>query len=139
MFSVDLSTSECDGLTVATLRGELDVVDAASVAAVLLAAADSARVVIADLSGLEFIDSSGVAALANAARHARRVGSDLLLAAPQQQILRVLAATGLHRYVPARPPERRPVIPRTLLNNRVADGVSAGCLFDYCGIIFYAG
>jgi anti-sigma B factor antagonist len=95
MFSADLSTSERDGLTVATLRGELDVVDAASVAAGLSAALERARVVVVDLAGLEFIDSSGVAALASAARHARRGGGDLLLAAPQQQVLRVLAVTRL--------------------------------------------
>jgi anti-anti-sigma factor len=95
MFSVDLSSSEGDGLTVATLRGELDVTDAASAAAALAAAAEGARMVIVDLAGLQFIDSSGAAALAKAARHARQGGSDLLLAAPQRQVLRVLALTGL--------------------------------------------
>jgi anti-sigma B factor antagonist len=95
MFSVDLSTSERDGLTVAVLRGELDVADAASVAAALAVAAEGARTVIVDLAGLAFIDSSGAAALASAARRARLGGSDLLLAAAQQQVLRVLALTGL--------------------------------------------
>jgi len=95
MFSVDLSTSERGGLTVAVLRGELDVADAASVAADLTAAAESARVVIVDLAGLAFIDSSGVAALAKATRHARVGGGDLLLAAAQQPVLRVLATTRL--------------------------------------------
>jgi hypothetical protein len=32
MFSVDLSTRECDGHVVVALRGELDLVDAADVA-----------------------------------------------------------------------------------------------------------
>jgi anti-sigma B factor antagonist len=95
MFSVDLSTTERGGLTVAVLRGELDVADAASVAAALAAAAEGARMVIVDLAGLAFIDSSGVAALASAARRARLGGSNLLLAAAQQQVLRVLALTRL--------------------------------------------
>jgi anti-sigma B factor antagonist len=95
MFSVDLSTTERGGLTVAVLRGELDVADAASVAAALSAAAERARVVIVDLAGLEFMDSSGAAALAKAARHARQGGGDLRLAAAQQQVLRVLAITRL--------------------------------------------
>jgi anti-anti-sigma factor len=95
MFSVDLSTGERDGLTVATLRGELDVADAASVAAALAKAAQNAQIVVADLAGLEFIDSSGAAALAAAARHARRGGGDLLLAAAQEQVLEVLALTRL--------------------------------------------
>ena len=48
-----------------------------------------------DLEGLEFIDSSGLAALVRARHHARRAGCDLLLAAPQQQVLRMLAVTRL--------------------------------------------
>jgi anti-sigma B factor antagonist len=42
---------------------------------------------------LEFMDSSGVAALVRGRKHARHAGGDLLLAAPQQQVLRVLAIT----------------------------------------------
>jgi len=77
------------------LRGELDVTEAANVAASLTALAASGRTVIIDLEGLEFIDSSGLAALAYARQHARRAGFDLLLAAPQQQVLRILAVTRL--------------------------------------------
>jgi anti-sigma B factor antagonist len=96
MFSVDLSTRECEGRLVVALRRELDVVDAASVAAALAVVAARDRVVVIDLAGLEFIDSSGVAALVRARKHARHAGGDLMLAAPQQQVLRVLAITRLH-------------------------------------------
>jgi anti-anti-sigma factor len=95
MLSVDLSIREGDGLTVVTLRGELDVADAASVAAALSAAAERARVVIVDLAPLDFIDSSGADALAEAARDARQRGRDFLLVAAQPQVLRVLAITAL--------------------------------------------
>jgi anti-anti-sigma factor len=77
MFSVDLSTRECDGHVVVVLRGELDLADAADVADVAAAvAAAVAREpgVIVDLAGLEFIDCGGVAALARGRRHARRAG-----------------------------------------------------------------
>ena len=47
LFNVDLSIGECGGRVAVGLRGELGVADAVSV----------------DLAGLEFIDSSGVAAL----------------------------------------------------------------------------
>src|SRR5579863_6013969 len=90
MVSVDLKVRECDGQVVVALRGELDMVDAVSVAAALAAVAARKRTIIADLAGLEFIDSSGVAALARGRKHARHAGGDLLLAAPQQQVLRVL-------------------------------------------------
>ncbi len=95
MFSVDLSTRDCDGHVVIALGGELDLVDAADVAAALMTAADREPEVIVDLAALEFIDSSGVAALARGRTHARHAGGDLLLAAPQQPVLRVLATTRL--------------------------------------------
>jgi anti-sigma B factor antagonist len=95
MFSVDLSTREWDGHVVVALGGELDVVDAAGVAAALATVAAREPEIIVDLAALEFIDSSGVAALARGRRHARHVGGDLLLAAPQEPVLRVLAITGL--------------------------------------------
>jgi anti-sigma B factor antagonist len=95
MVSMILSTCECDGRPVVALRGELDVADAASVAAALTTVAVRAPEMIVDLAGLEFIDSSGLAALVLARRHARQAGGDLLLAAPQDQVLRVLAVTRL--------------------------------------------
>jgi anti-sigma B factor antagonist len=95
MISVALSTTECDGKVVVALRGELDTADAASVAAALAVVAASQPEIIVDLSCLEFIDSSGVAALARGRKLARHAGGDLLLAAPQQQVLRVLVLTRL--------------------------------------------
>jgi anti-sigma B factor antagonist len=95
MFSVDLSTRECGGHVVVALRGELDIADAAEIAARLAAVAASEPQIIVDLSGLEFIDSCGVAALARGRRHARHAGGDLLLAAPRPLVLRVLAMTRL--------------------------------------------
>ena len=95
MFSVDLSIRECGGRVVVGLSGELDVADAASVAASLAAIAAGQPPIIVDLAGLEFIDSSGVAALARGRRLARQAGGDVLLAAPRQQVLLVLACIRL--------------------------------------------
>jgi anti-sigma B factor antagonist len=95
MFSVDLSTRECGSHMVVTLRGELDIADAAAVAAALAAVAAREPQIIVDLSDLEFIDSCGVAALARGRKHARHAGGDLLLAAPRQLVLRVLTVTRL--------------------------------------------
>jgi anti-sigma B factor antagonist len=100
MFSVNLSTREGDGHVVVALRGELDVADAVSVAAALAAVAARDLAIIVDLAGLDFIDSSGVAALAHGRKHARRAGGDLVLAAPQQQVLRVLTLTRLIEVFP---------------------------------------
>jgi anti-sigma B factor antagonist len=95
MVSVDLSTRICDGHIIVALRGALDVADAVSVAAALAAVAARERDIIIDLAGLEFIDSSGVAALVRGRRQARDAGGELLLAAPQQQVLRILSLTRL--------------------------------------------
>jgi len=95
VFSVDLSTREWDGHVVVALSGELDLVDAADVEAALVDVAAREPEIIVDLAALAFIDSGGVAALARGRRHARHTGGDLLLAAPQQPVLRVLTITGL--------------------------------------------
>ena len=95
MFSVDFSTCERDGHIVIALRGELDLVDAADVAAALAAAAARAPEIIVDLADLAFIDSSGVAALAYGRRQARRAGGELVLTAPRQHVLKILTITRL--------------------------------------------
>ena len=100
MVRLELSTRECGGRVVVALRGELDVADAASVAASLAAVAASGRPIILDLAALDFIDSSGLAALVRARRQALQAGCDVLLAAPQQQVLGVLALTRLINVFP---------------------------------------
>lgn len=95
MFSVDLRTRENGGHVVVELRGELDLADAAGVAAALAAVAAREPQIIVDLAALEFIDSSGVAALARGRKQARRAGGDLLLAAPAPRVLRILTITRL--------------------------------------------
>ncbi len=95
MSGVDLNTRECDGYAVVELRGELDVTDAAGVAAALAVVVVREPDIIVDLAALEFIDSSGVAALARGRKQARHAGGDLRLAAPRQQVTRILASTRL--------------------------------------------
>ena len=105
MFSMDLGSGESCGYVVVALYGELDLVDAAAVAAALRAVAAREPRIIVDLAGLEFIDASGVAALSRGRRHARNAGGDLLLAAPQRRVQVVLAiiwetgGSGLHASV----------------------------------------
>jgi anti-sigma B factor antagonist len=123
MAGVDLSTREGDGQLVIALRGHLDMAAAASVAAALTAIAAREPQIIVDLAGLEFIDSSGVAALVRGRNLARQAGGELLLAAPRQQVLRVLTLTRLIDVFPvhvtvaeaagrSRPVATAPVLPR---------------------------
>jgi anti-sigma B factor antagonist len=93
--SVDLISREGDSRVVVGLRGELDVSVAVRIVAQLSVVAAREREIIVDLTGLEFIDSSGLAALVRVREQARRAGGDLLLAAPQRQVLRLLTLTRL--------------------------------------------
>jgi anti-sigma B factor antagonist len=93
MLGKDLRIRDCDGCVVVSLRGELDLVDAACVAAALAAVADREPRIVVDLTGLEFIDCRGVAALVSGRTKARQAGGDLLLAAPQRQVMKLLTRT----------------------------------------------
>jgi anti-sigma B factor antagonist len=95
MVSIEVSTVEYDGHAVVALRGELDVTDAAGAAAALAGIVARYPNLIIDLAGLEFIDCCGLRALNGAREQARRAGGDLLLAAPQRLVLRLLGLTGL--------------------------------------------
>ena len=95
MFSTVLSIRSGDGHSVATMHGELDLVDAAAVETALMAAADREPRIIVDLASLRFIDASGMAALARARRYARKARGDLLLAGPRPQMARLLATTAM--------------------------------------------
>jgi anti-anti-sigma factor len=97
MLSLDVSARACDGSVVVALRGELDALDTASIAAALAVITARGPNIIVDLAGLQFIDCGSLRMLADARKHAREAGGDLLLAAPQEQVLGLLTATGLLR------------------------------------------
>src|SRR5258708_21095885 len=92
MVSMNLSSRECDGRAVVALRGELDVVDAASVAAALTAVAVRAPEMIVDLAGLGFIVSSGPASLGLAREQARQARGDPLAPPPPNPLPSVYSA-----------------------------------------------
>jgi len=95
MFSVDLSIRN-RGQAVVTLRGELDLASTPAAASHLITAvAACGPSVIVDLASLESIGYSGLAILVRMLKWTRGSGGHLTLAAPQQQVRRVLEATGL--------------------------------------------
>jgi anti-anti-sigma factor len=95
MAAAGLSTREYGGHVVVALHGELDVVDAESVMAVLAAAVARDLWIIVDLAALEFIDCCALGVLGRVRAQARQAGGDLLLAAPRGPVRRILALTGL--------------------------------------------
>jgi anti-anti-sigma factor len=92
MTGVTVHTRTCGGHAVVALSGELDVTGAACAAAAITEA--GCRVIV-DLSALEYIDCFAVGALLRARGLARLAGGDVLLAAPQGLVLRVLGLVGV--------------------------------------------
>jgi anti-sigma B factor antagonist len=82
---VGLEIEKREDIVIAHITGELDIVGASSTGeAIGEAVPTSARALVVDLGGLEFIDSSGIAMLFSLAR---RLGG-------QRQALRVVARSG---------------------------------------------
>ncbi|MEO3758878.1 STAS domain-containing protein [Mycobacterium sp. B14F4] len=58
---------------------------------------------VVDLSGTDFIDSSGLGALISGLKVARQAGGDLRIASPTTQVETVLSLTNLNRVLRAHP------------------------------------
>jgi anti-sigma B factor antagonist len=89
--SIHVRTTEA-GPQVVELAGTLDIATSPTVRGALVEAFE--RV---DLSGLEFIDSTGLGALIGGQRRAKEKGGSIALVVPEGQILRLFRITGLLR------------------------------------------
>jgi anti-sigma B factor antagonist len=94
MPNVELKTSVCEGRVVVALHGELDVTSAADTEAAITGLLARGRCLVIDMSALDFIDCASLGALLRARGAARRGRGDVVLAAPQPQVRRILALTG---------------------------------------------
>lgn len=82
------------------LTGEIDLANAAEVEQALRRIeATDAEVIVVDLAGVSFIDSSGIRVLVAAAARARG-GDRLVLARPTRAVLRVLRIAGVADLLP---------------------------------------
>src|SRR5271165_3488755 len=82
---------------VVSLVGELDMETAEGLADWLVEISGS--VVVVDLSGLTFMDSSGIAAVVKARAEIENAGSELKLTRPVPNVARVLEIVGLSEWV----------------------------------------
>ena len=80
-----------DGRKVITLRGEIDLSDVDDLSTRILAAVDPADNLVFDLSGVDFMDSSGIALLLDTVNSV----ADAEIRSPSRQVRRVLEASGL--------------------------------------------
>jgi anti-anti-sigma factor len=91
-----LSSRDHDGITVVSLRGELDFCGSSALQAYL---GDIRRQTrprnVADLTGLAFIDCACLSVLVRHCRDIRSQGGSFALAGPHGEVRRILAVTGL--------------------------------------------
>jgi anti-sigma B factor antagonist len=94
---LQLSERSLDDHIVVELRGELDLSSAPDVRGQLLAtvAAHPGRGLIIDLSGVRFMDSTGLNVLLDAQQSAGQAGGTLSVAAPPKAAARVFQIAGM--------------------------------------------
>ena len=91
-----LEAHPVDGGTVVTATGEVDMLTTPRLRAMLRQQLDRERsLLLADLRGLEFLGSSGLAVLVETLDAARERGVDLASVCDSREVLRPLEATGL--------------------------------------------
>jgi anti-sigma B factor antagonist len=93
-----------DGTVVLTLRGELDLVNAETVATRLDALRAAGQPVLLDLDALDFMDSSGLRVVLNAAEASDASGWPFSVTHGPDQVRRLFESTGVT--------ERLPIVPR---------------------------
>jgi anti-sigma B factor antagonist len=85
-----------DGLTVVTAPAEIDITNAGLLREALLAAAAGGQpVVIVDMTGTEFCDSTGLSVLVRALRQAEQSASELILVVRASAVRRMLTVSGV--------------------------------------------
>ena len=77
------------------VSGEIDAHSSASFGSALVAAGQDSRAVKVDMSGVTFMDSSGLRVLVEAQQRAEAGGPTVVLRAPSRQIVRLLDLAGL--------------------------------------------
>jgi len=99
---LDVSTDVDGSTTVVAIAGEVDLVTAPAVRTALGQVIDGngLRLLVVDLSGVSFLDSTGIAAVAFAIRQSGDAGVLVRLCCVQPQVLGVLEITGLAAHWP---------------------------------------
>ena len=98
--SVTIRRSEQPPWTVLSVGGDLDVVGAPDLRqAVVTAVAEGSRLLVLDLSELDFVDSFGLGAVVGALKRVRQRGGELALVCPSSRIRRVFEICDLDRIL----------------------------------------
>lgn len=103
---LQISEETADGVRIIAASGELDAAGAPALSRSLNAAIDAGRAdLVVDLSGLRFLDSTGLGVLLGAKRRLARTGARLQIVCAVPAVLRIFQTTRLDRdftIVPSR-------------------------------------
>jgi anti-anti-sigma factor len=111
-----------DGAICLAVAGELDLASVASFLGSLKKASDAGDDIVLDLSGLKYIDSSGINALLDAQHRFSRTGQRIVMAAVSPRIQRILEIITLEKVIPVYPTVEEAL---TRLHNGGPDGTKA--------------
>jgi anti-anti-sigma factor len=92
---LQVNTADDAGWTVVAVTGEIDISTAGAFEDALRGAIESSKQVVVDLSGVRFMDSTGLGVLMRAHKHQDEAGAFLRLAAPSDRVVRILDVTQL--------------------------------------------
>lgn len=97
---LDFRVHEDGDRTVVQIHGEIDLNTSPEVRSTIGRVARPGRQVVIDLTGVDFLDSTGLGSLVWARKRMRRDGGDILVTCPQPTVRRVLEISGVTRIVP---------------------------------------
>jgi anti-sigma B factor antagonist len=89
--------TERQGVTIVALKGEVDLENSPAARKLLLESIDTATRILVDLSGVTYIDSSGVASLVEALQASKKNDTGFALAATSEPTRRVLELARLDK------------------------------------------
>lgn len=101
---LSLATREVGGYAVVEVRGEVDVYTASELRKKLLEVIDGgASQLVADLSRVDFLDSTGLGVLVGALKRLRMAGGDMSLVCDREKLLKIFRITALDRVFALHP------------------------------------
>ena len=96
-----LSTRSENGRTIVEVAGEIDVYTAPKLREQLAELVDSGRYdIVVDMTGVEFLDSTGLGVLVGGLKRVRSHDGSLALVCNQERILKIFRITGLTKVFP---------------------------------------
>jgi anti-sigma B factor antagonist len=95
---LSLSARSVADRTVLEVGGEIDVYTAPSLRTKIISLVDDGtKVLIVDLTHVEFLDSTGLGVLVGALKRLRGIGGELAIVCDQERLLKIFRITGLDR------------------------------------------